>query len=127
MALSKSDQPASETPSALPDRDACATPVSTSKTTLLRASPSAPPADSGPMGDTLLSAPTPAQRWETELEDRLALARQRIEALEARVRTLESRTPPNPTTLGVPSGFWWVGFLLLLVLIAQIAVWLRAP
>jgi hypothetical protein len=127
MALCKSDQPASEPSPAIPDRDASATPLPASPTSRSRSSLLAPPADSGPIGDTLLSAPTPAERWETKLEDRLAVARQRIEVLEARVRALETRASPDSAKTRVPSGLWWVGFLLLLVLMAQIAAWLRAP
>jgi hypothetical protein len=83
-----------------------------------------PSADSDPDGDTLLSAPAPAQRWETDLEDRLATARRRIDDLEARVRALEANARPT-TRVELPRAAWWVAFLVLLALIWQLVAWLR--
>ncbi len=85
---------------------------------------SCPPAASRPDGDTLLSAPAPAQRWETDLEDRLATARRRIDDLEARVRTLEANARPT-TRVQLPRAVWWVAFLVALALVWQLVAWLR--
>ena len=84
-----------------------------------------PPSGAGPESDTLLSAPAPADRWETELEDRLSAARARLEELEARVRALEARALPRPSPVRVPGGLVWVAFLLLLALVFQIFVRLK--
>ncbi len=80
-----------------------------------------PPAERDPEGDTLLSAPAPAQKWETELEDRLTKARQRIDELEARVNALEASARSGAGGFRLPRALWWVAFLLVLALIWLLA------
>ena len=115
----KSDRPAQPDEAAGDDSGEGGPPTSRSS----QISGSFPPADSGPDGDTLLSAPAPAQRWETDLEDRLATARRRIDDLEARVRALEANARPT-TRMELPRAVWWVVFMVLLALIWQLAAWL---
>ena len=44
-------------------------------------------------GTTLMSAPPPAQRWEVEMDDRVTRAERGLEAIEARLRRVESELP----------------------------------
>ena len=120
MEPSKSDRPVQPDEADRDDSGEGGPPTSRSS----QISGSFPPADSGPDGDTLLSAPAPAQRWETDLEDRLAMARRRIDDLEARVRVLEANARPT-TRIELPRAVWWVAFLVLLALIWQLVAWLR--
>jgi hypothetical protein len=84
-----------------------------------------PSAESVPDGDTLLSAPAPAAKWETDFEDRLGTACRLIDDLDDRVRVLEERARQRNSETGTPRAFWWVAFLVALAVLWQLGVWLR--
>jgi len=126
MGSTNADQPASADSPVGGERDISGgTPDVGPATSRSVLTPATPPTEGSPDSDTLLSAPAPADTWETELEDRLSAARERLEELEARVRALEARALPEPPPVRVPAGFLWVAFLLLLALVFQVVVRLK--
>ncbi|MFC1642736.1 hypothetical protein ACFL5O_08640 [Myxococcota bacterium] len=88
------------------------------------------PVDSAPQGeqpgDTLLSAPAPAQEYETELEDRIAAVARQVAELETRLKRLEGARPRN-TGRQVARAVWWLTFLVVLAVAWRLLSWIRGP
>jgi hypothetical protein len=72
--------------------------------------------------DTLLSAPTPADRLELLLEDRLSEFEQHLDLLASRISVLEKRRSTTPKASN-PHPWVWIAFLAGLAIIWKLLIY----